>query len=124
MTSLSPQVCLGAENGSVPRRGNWAPGTTPATGMIPRRTKLSSSFSGSAGQVSSLTHSFGTRVSTGRQLKSSMGTQPTRHEQIMVDAFDEVAAVAEQHDVSLRTAAYILSIDRVASVYRLRGVFA
>ena len=48
----------------------------------------------------------------------------SRLEQIMVDAFDEVAAVAEQHDVSLRTAAYILSIDRVASVYRLRGVFA
>ena len=48
----------------------------------------------------------------------------SRLEQIMVDAFAEVAAVAEQHKVSLRTAAYILSIDRVASVYRLRGVFA
>ena len=27
------------------------------------------------------------------------------------------------YDVSMRTAAYILAIDRVASVYRLRGIF-
>lgn len=48
----------------------------------------------------------------------------SRLEQIMVDSFREVAAVAEKHKVSMRTAAYILAIDRVASVYRLRGIFA
>ncbi|MAE46240.1 MAG: amino acid dehydrogenase [Planctomycetes bacterium] len=48
----------------------------------------------------------------------------SRLEQIMIDAFSEVASTAEKHKVSLRTAAYILAIDRVASVYRLRGVFA
>jgi glutamate dehydrogenase/leucine dehydrogenase len=48
----------------------------------------------------------------------------SRLEQIMVKAFHEVAATAEKYGVSMRTAAYILSIDRVATVYRLRGLFA
>ncbi|MBL8859680.1 MAG: Glu/Leu/Phe/Val dehydrogenase [Planctomycetes bacterium] len=45
-------------------------------------------------------------------------------EAVMVKAFADVAAVAEKHKVSMRIAAYILAIDRVATVYRLRGVFA
>ena len=48
----------------------------------------------------------------------------TRLEQIMVKAFHDVDAMAKQHDVSMRIAAYILAVDRVAAVYRLRGVFA
>jgi len=48
----------------------------------------------------------------------------TRLEQTMVNTFEEVDAVAKKYGVSLRTAAYILAIDRVATVYRLRGVFA
>jgi len=46
-----------------------------------------------------------------------------RLEQIMVNAFQDVNETAEKYGVSMRTAAYILSIDRVASVYRLRGSF-
>ena len=45
-------------------------------------------------------------------------------EQIMVKSFEDVSAVAAKYKVSMRIAAYILSIDRVATVYRLRGVFA
>jgi len=48
----------------------------------------------------------------------------TSLEQIMVKAFEDVSAVAQKYKVSMRIAAYILSIDRVATVYRLRGVFA
>ncbi len=48
----------------------------------------------------------------------------SRLEQIMVDAFCEVRQTGEKYDVDLRTAAYILSIDRVASVYRMRGIFS
>ncbi len=48
----------------------------------------------------------------------------TRLEQVMVRAFEEVAATAKQHDVNLRTAAYVLAIQRVAEVYRMRGIFA
>ncbi len=48
----------------------------------------------------------------------------SRLEQVMVKAFHEVYRTAEKYKVSLRTAAYILSIDRVASVYHLRGIFA
>ncbi len=48
----------------------------------------------------------------------------SRLEQIMVNAFQEVDEMAQKHGVSLRTGAYILSIDRVASVYRLRGNFS
>jgi glutamate dehydrogenase (NAD(P)+) len=45
-------------------------------------------------------------------------------EQIMVKSFHDVDAVMQKYKVSMRIAAYILSIDRVASVYKLRGVFA
>jgi glutamate dehydrogenase (NAD(P)+) len=48
----------------------------------------------------------------------------SRLEQIMINAFQEVDEMAKKHGVSLRTGAYILSIDRVASVYRMRGGFA
>ncbi|MCA8981582.1 MAG: Glu/Leu/Phe/Val dehydrogenase [Planctomycetes bacterium] len=48
----------------------------------------------------------------------------TRLEQVMVKAYGDVDATAEKYGVSLRTAAYILAIDRVASVHRMRGVFA
>ncbi len=47
-----------------------------------------------------------------------------RLEQIMVKAFADVDRVAQEYKVSMRIAAYILAIDRVASVYRMRGVFA
>jgi glutamate dehydrogenase (NAD(P)+) len=45
-------------------------------------------------------------------------------EQVMVKSFEDVSTVAAKYKVSMRIAAYILSIDRVATVYRLRGVFA
>jgi len=48
----------------------------------------------------------------------------TSLEQIMVKSFTDVDAVAQKHKVSMRIAAYILAIDRVATVYRMRGVFA
>ena len=48
----------------------------------------------------------------------------SRLEQIMVQAFQEVRQTGEKYGVDLRTAAYILSIDRVASVYRMRGLFS
>jgi len=45
-------------------------------------------------------------------------------EQIMVKSFGDVVEVAQKYKVSLRIAAYILAIDRVAATYRLRGLFA
>jgi glutamate dehydrogenase (NAD(P)+) len=42
----------------------------------------------------------------------------------MVESFAAVAAMADQHGVTLRTAAYMVAIDRVASVHRLRGMYA
>ena len=48
----------------------------------------------------------------------------SRLEQIMVQSFEEVRVTSEKYKVDLRTAAYILSIDRVASVYRMRGLFS
>ena len=48
----------------------------------------------------------------------------SRLEQIMVKSFEDVDRVAKQYKVSMRIAAYILAIDRVATVYRMRGVFA
>jgi glutamate dehydrogenase (NAD(P)+) len=48
----------------------------------------------------------------------------TSLEQIMVKSFNDVHEVMVKHKCSMRIAAYILAIDRVASVYKLRGVFA
>jgi glutamate dehydrogenase (NAD(P)+) len=47
-----------------------------------------------------------------------------RLEQTMINAFNEVHATAKKYQCSLRGAAYILALDRVGTVYRLRGVFA
>lgn len=42
----------------------------------------------------------------------------------MVQAFDAVLATAKKHDVDMRTAAYIVAINRVATVTRMRGMYA
>jgi glutamate dehydrogenase/leucine dehydrogenase len=43
---------------------------------------------------------------------------------IMVKSFHDVLELSELHKVSMRTAAYMLAISRVAAVHRLRGVYA
>ena len=48
----------------------------------------------------------------------------SRLEQVMVKAFRSVADMSELHNVNMRTGAYLVAIDRVARVYRMRGVFA
>ncbi len=47
-----------------------------------------------------------------------------RLEKIMIKAFDEVSEMSEKHSVSMRIGAYMLSIDRVAAMHRLRGMYA
>jgi glutamate dehydrogenase (NAD(P)+) len=47
-----------------------------------------------------------------------------RLERIMVQSFDEVTAMAEKHKVDNRIGAYMLAIERVAAVHRLRGLYA
>ena len=42
----------------------------------------------------------------------------------MVEAFDAVLATAKKHGVDMRTAAYIVAINRVATVTRMRGMYA
>jgi glutamate dehydrogenase (NAD(P)+) len=48
----------------------------------------------------------------------------TRLREVMIRAFNTVLQYARQHDVNLRTAAYMLAVDRVAAVHRLRGIYA
>ena len=47
-----------------------------------------------------------------------------RLERIMVRSFDEVAGMADKHKLNLRIGAYMLAIERVAAVHRLRGMYA
>jgi glutamate dehydrogenase (NAD(P)+) len=47
-----------------------------------------------------------------------------RLREVMIRSFNDVASFAKKHNVNMRTAAYMLSIDRVAAVHRLRGVYA
>jgi glutamate dehydrogenase (NAD(P)+) len=44
--------------------------------------------------------------------------------EIMKSSFSAVLKLAMQHKVNMRTAAYMLSISRVATVHRLRGIYA
>lgn len=44
--------------------------------------------------------------------------------EIMVKSFRDVLELSQQHKVNMRTAAYMLAISRVATVHRLRGVYA
>ena len=48
----------------------------------------------------------------------------SRLEHVMVSAANAVAETAERHKTSLRIAAYILAVDRVAKVYKLRGIYS
>lgn len=43
---------------------------------------------------------------------------------VMVRSFHSVREYSEQHGVNMRTAAYMLAIDRVAAVHRMRGIYA
>ncbi|MGH7500148.1 MAG: Glu/Leu/Phe/Val family dehydrogenase [Longimicrobiales bacterium] len=43
---------------------------------------------------------------------------------VMMQAFDGVLRYSRTHNVNLRTAAYMLAIDRVAAVHRMRGIYA
>jgi glutamate dehydrogenase (NAD(P)+) len=47
-----------------------------------------------------------------------------RLNRMMRDAFDNVYGVAEKHQITLRQAAYVYSIDRVAATLKLRGIYA
>ena len=42
---------------------------------------------------------------------------------IMTKAFDETFALAERHEVNMRTGAYLLAVDRVAQATALRGLY-
>jgi glutamate dehydrogenase (NAD(P)+) len=47
-----------------------------------------------------------------------------RLQQIMQNSFAAVLDLSRRHKVNMRTAAYMLSISRVAAVHRLRGIYA
>ncbi len=47
-----------------------------------------------------------------------------RLEAIMRHSFQDLLDLSKQHRVNMRTAAYMLAISRVATVHRLRGVYA
>ena len=42
----------------------------------------------------------------------------------MINSFRAVLDLSRGHGVNMRTAAYMLAISRVATVHRLRGVYA
>lgn len=46
-----------------------------------------------------------------------------RADRVMKQAFENVFQTSQKYEVSMRTAAYIVAIDKVASTQRLRGVF-
>ena len=54
----------------------------------------------------------------------SEDTVNDRLRDIMVRSFQDVLALAKQHRVNMRTAAYMLSITRVATVHKRRGIYA
>jgi len=51
-------------------------------------------------------------------------TVNNRLKDIMTKGFQDVLALSKRHRVNMRTASYMLSITRVATVHRLRGMYA
>src|SRR5438093_8322270 len=51
-------------------------------------------------------------------------TVNSRLERIMVGSFEEVAEMAGRHGINTRIASYIVAVDRVAAMHRLRGMYA
>jgi glutamate dehydrogenase (NAD(P)+) len=51
-------------------------------------------------------------------------TVNSRLQEIMIRSFHDVLALSTQRNVNMRTAAYMLSISRVATVHKLRGIYA
>jgi glutamate dehydrogenase (NAD(P)+) len=47
-----------------------------------------------------------------------------RLQDTMVSSFNDVLSYAEKHKVNMRTAAYMLAIDRVAYETKMRGIYA
>ncbi len=47
-----------------------------------------------------------------------------RLREVMIRSFNDVCSFSHAHNVNMRTASYMLSIDRVAAVHKLRGVYA
>jgi glutamate dehydrogenase (NAD(P)+) len=47
-----------------------------------------------------------------------------RLQKIIWNSFRDVLAFTESHEVNMRTASYMVAIDRVAFVHRLRGIYA
>jgi glutamate dehydrogenase (NAD(P)+) len=47
-----------------------------------------------------------------------------RLREIMTRSFRDVLTLSQQHKVNMRTAAYMLAISRVATVHKLRGIYA
>lgn len=47
----------------------------------------------------------------------------SRLERIMTEAFDRVYEVMEKHDVTMRIAAYVVAIEKVAQTFKFRGGF-
>jgi glutamate dehydrogenase (NAD(P)+) len=47
-----------------------------------------------------------------------------RLREVMKRAFNETYAYAREHNVNMRTASYMVAIDRVSAVHALRGVYA
>jgi glutamate dehydrogenase (NAD(P)+) len=54
----------------------------------------------------------------------SEDTVNERLRDIIVRGFKDVLELSRQHKVNMRTAAYMLAISRVATVHRLRGIYA
>ncbi len=46
-----------------------------------------------------------------------------RSDRIMKDAFDNVYKTSQEYDISMRIAAYVVAIDKVAKTYKYRGGF-
>lgn len=47
-----------------------------------------------------------------------------RLNRMMRDAFENVYGVSEKHRITLRQAAYVYTIDRVATTLKMRGIYA
>ena len=61
-----------------------------------------------------------------QDLQSFFWDEPTvnqRLQQMITGAYGNIAAIAETQDISLREAAYLVALERVAAAVNLRGIY-